>query len=254
MNIKNSFSRFCLNFCSLERHVILASHPKTGATFLHYLINNLLTNKNNFENEYSYCSTYINSPDLDMIPIFKLNNTLKSFERNPLLLKTHKHYNPAFQRVICLVRNPVNTFISRYNYESTFCNKSYKNFRSFLLSTNIIEKYKKFYQSYLESNLSTRIVFVNYEDILNKVEVIKDIIFLIYGINLEMKYINEISSKCSKYKAIAIENLYKRYDKRNKIVERNFVNNKSYLKNPDPEDIRFIKFNLDAFYKLISEQ
>ena len=252
MNIKNSFSSFCLNFSSLERHVILASFPKTGATYLHYLINNLLTFKNNFEYEYSYSSTYINSPDLDMIPFFKLNNTLKSFDGKPLLLKTHKHYNPAFQRVICLVRNPVNTFISRYNYETTFLNKSYENFKSFLLGKNIIDKYKKFYESYLNSNLSTRLVFVNYEDLLNKGEVIKDIFFLIYGINLEMQYINKISSICSKDKAINIENLYKRYDKRNKIFERNFVKNNTYLKNPDPEDIKYIKLYLDSFYKLIS--
>ena len=47
-------------------------------------------------------------------------------------------------------------------------------------------------------------------------------------------------------------NLYKKYDKRNKIFDRNFVKNNTYLKNPDPEDIRYIKLYLDSFYKLIS--
>ena len=98
MYFKNNVVNLFLNFCSLERHVILASHPKTGGTFLHYLINNLLTAKNNIQPEYSYTSSYINSPDLDMIPIYKINHALNNYNKKPLLLKTHKHYHPSFQR------------------------------------------------------------------------------------------------------------------------------------------------------------
>ena len=254
MKIKNSLIKLFLNFSSLERHVILASHPKTGGTFLHYLINNLLIFKNNIQPEFSYTSSYINSPDLDMIPIYKINNVLNSYNKNPLLLKTHKHYHPSFQRIICLVRDPVKTFISRYNYEITFCKKSYRNFNSFLLSSNVIDNYKKFYESYLNSKLSTRIVFVNYEDIIENGKVIKDMIFLIYGISLELDYINHISSLCTKYKAMEVEKLYKHYDKRNKILQTNFVNNKSFLKNPDESDIRLIRSNLDSFYNLLSKK
>ena len=252
MNFKNNVVNLFLNFGSLERHVILASHPKTGGTFLHYLINNLLTAKNNIQPEYSYTSSYINSPDLDMIPIYKINHALNNYNRRPLLLKTHKHYHPSFQRVICLIRDPVKTFISRYNYDRTFRKKYYKNFKSFLLKTNVIYQYRLFYESYLKSRLSARIVFVNYEDIIQNGKVLKDIIFLIYGINLELELINEVTSKCSKYRALQIEKLYQKYDKRNKIFQTDFINNKNFLKEPDPKDEKFIKLNLDSFYNLLT--
>lgn len=254
MNIKNCLIRLFLNFTSLERHVILASYPKTGGTFLHYLISNLLIFKNNIQPEFSYTSTYINSPDLDMIPIYKINNVLDSYNKPALLLKTHKHYHTSFHRIICLVRDPIKTFISRYNYERTFLKKKYKNFKSFLLKTNAIDNYKRFYESYLNSELSTRIVFVNYEDIIQNEEVIKDMIFLIYGINLDIDYINQVSTQCSKYKAMEIEKLYQQYDKRNKILQRNFVNNKLFLKNVDDKDKKYITSNLDLFYKLLSNK
>ena len=93
---------------------------------------------------------------------------------------------------------------------------------------------------------------MNYEDIIQDGKVLKDIIFLIYGINLELDLINEITIKCSKYRALQIEDLYQKYDKRNKIFKTDFINNKNFLKEPDPKDAKFIKKNLDSFYHLLS--
>ena len=94
---------------------------------------------------------------------------------------------------------------------------------------------------------------MNYEDIIQNGKVLKDIIFLIYGINLELDLINEIRSKCAKNRALQIEKLYQKYDKRNKICQTDFINNKNFLKEPDPQDAKFIKLNLDSIYHLLSK-
>ncbi len=252
--IKNKIKNFCLNFCNLERHVILAGYPKTGNTYLHYLINNLLNVRNKITPEFSYVSSYIKSPDLDMMPFYKVNSILNSFDNKPLLLKTHNHYHQSFQKVICLFRDPISTFSSLYNFESTFGKSSFKNFKSFLLNRDVINQYRSFYESYLNSKLSTRIVFVNYEDVINNPRVLKDIIYLIYGFNLDLNYIKEITNSCSKQKAIQLEKLYIKYDKRNKIKQRSFVNNKAFIDKPSQEDIRFIESKLSSLYEILNKE
>ena len=249
--IKKKIKHCSLYFCNLERHVLIAGFPKTGNTYVHYLINNLLKIGSEVQPEYSYVSSYIKSPDLDMIPIYKLNPILNTFNKQPLLLKTHNEYHSSFQRVICLVRNPVSTFVSLYNYELTFYENSYKNFKSFLLKRDVINQYKNFYKSYLNAKLSSRIVFLNYEDAIKNAQVLKDIIFLIYGVNLDLKYIKEIMQACSKKRALDIEELYIKYDKRNKLRGKIFVNNKNFLNKPKDEDIKFINTKLNSFYEIL---
>ena len=111
--IKNLIKKLFLKASGIQRHVILAEHPKCGGTFLHSILNTLLAIEPD-KIEHNNLSTYSYSPDLDMIPFYSYKNCLSNYSNKILVVKTHMNYVSTFNKVICLYRNPVDVFKSYF--------------------------------------------------------------------------------------------------------------------------------------------
>jgi Sulfotransferase domain len=87
--------------------VILASYPKSGNTWSRFLIANLL-----------YPEQHPNWGNIDrLIPAPEVM-TKREFERapRPRIIRTHDAYDPRYQRVINIVRDPRDVALSQYHH------------------------------------------------------------------------------------------------------------------------------------------
>jgi hypothetical protein len=95
--------------------VFLVSYPKSGNTWLRFLIANAIKVNYQIEQEVNFFTI------LGIIPSPRGKTELKStgpFGRTdlPRIIKSHSAYNPYFYRVILLVRDPRDVMVSYYNY------------------------------------------------------------------------------------------------------------------------------------------
>jgi hypothetical protein len=95
--------------------IFLVSYPKSGNTWLRFLIANAIKVHYQIEQEVNFFTI------LGIIPSPRGRTDLKStgpFGRTdlPRIIKSHSAYNPYFYRVILLVRDPRDVMVSYYNY------------------------------------------------------------------------------------------------------------------------------------------
>ena len=112
--LRKNINNYFLSKSGIERHVILAEFPKCGGTYLHSILNTLISNENKNIN-YSNISTFSNGIDLDMIKPNRYRSVINSYTQKQLLIKTHQQYSKSFHKVICLYRDPIEVFKSFYN-------------------------------------------------------------------------------------------------------------------------------------------
>lgn len=88
--------------------VLLVSYPKSGNTWVRFLFANLLKESSseiiNFHNVHRYC------PELDI-----QNKEISKLHR-PRVIKSHQLYNASFPRVIYIVRDCRDVYVSYYHY------------------------------------------------------------------------------------------------------------------------------------------
>jgi hypothetical protein len=99
----------------LIEDVFLVSYPKSGNTWLRFLIANAIKVHHQIDKEVNFFSI------VDMIPEIRLNGEMKQggpFGRTdiPRIIKSHSPYNPYYYRVIWLVRDPRDVMVSYYYY------------------------------------------------------------------------------------------------------------------------------------------
>ena len=105
----------------LKNDIFLVSYPKSGNTWLRFLIGNVLFEDFNFKNmEELIPDIYVNN-----------NSKLKKFT-SPRILKSHEYFDPRYSKVIYIVRDPRSVFVSYFEYRKKM-NKfkkdaSYKDF------------------------------------------------------------------------------------------------------------------------------
>lgn len=86
--------------------IFLVSYPRSGNTWMRFILANLFyPDKNiNFTNIHQYC------PEIDKLQDFSKKNEL------PRLIKTHDCFNPLFPKVIYIVRDGRDAYVSYYHY------------------------------------------------------------------------------------------------------------------------------------------
>lgn len=95
--------------------IYLVSFPKSGNTWLRFLVANAIKVKFGLERQVNFFSIH------DIIPDIQLSRNIRSegpFGRTdlPRIIKSHGSYNPYYHRVILLVRDPRDALISYYHF------------------------------------------------------------------------------------------------------------------------------------------
>ena len=98
-----SATRSGRNFRILPNDAFIVSYPKSGNTWLRFLVANLL----NEGQEITFANIDRIIPDI--------YNKVR-FSSKPLTLKSHEFYDPRYRRVIYIVRDPRDVVLSYYHY------------------------------------------------------------------------------------------------------------------------------------------
>jgi hypothetical protein len=135
--------------------IFLVSFPKSGNTWLSFIIANLLKKDNeniNFHNVINY------------IPELGIHNQKILNLNRPRIIKSHDTYNSQFSVVIYLVRDPRDVYVSYYHYKRKLLPES-QSFSEFLRKNDL---YPCRWHTHVESwmDKSNVALFLKYEDIL----------------------------------------------------------------------------------------
>lgn len=95
----------------------LCSYPKSGNTWLSFIIANVNAqmSKKNLEINFFNLHQYI--PDVHAHK--KIDKSLLSFP-GYRIIKSHSEFNPNYKFIIYLVRNPIHTMVSYFHYQKNF--------------------------------------------------------------------------------------------------------------------------------------
>jgi hypothetical protein len=138
-----------------EDDIFIVSYPKSGNTWLRFIIANLLNSNNeiiNFHNVSNY------------VPEMGVQDNLISTLQRPRKIKSHATYNPKFSKVIYLIRDPRDVYVSYYHYSKKSLAQNI-DFSSFLRRNDI---YPCRWHTHVESWLNKSNIFalIKYEDLL----------------------------------------------------------------------------------------
>ena len=144
-----------------DSDIFLVSYPKSGNTWLRFLIGNVIYDDFNFGNmEELIPDIYVQSNK----ELLKLNK--------PRILKSHEYFDPRYSKVIYIVRDPRSVFLSYFehkkkmkkididstydDYITSFLNGKFDGFGSWSENVN----------SWLSTRANTdRFLLVKYEDL-----------------------------------------------------------------------------------------
>jgi hypothetical protein len=91
-----------------ENEIFLVSYPKSGNTWVRFFIANLFKSESveiiNFHNVHIYC------------PEWESNLEIKRNKNIPIVWKSHQQFNRSFSRVIYIVRDARDVYVSYYHY------------------------------------------------------------------------------------------------------------------------------------------
>jgi hypothetical protein len=83
--------------------VILVSYPKSGSTWLRFLVGNYITNNN-----CDFANSHLIVPDIHLKPEYCQNI------QRPRIIKSHRSYTPDYKRVVYIVRDGRDVSVSYY--------------------------------------------------------------------------------------------------------------------------------------------
>ena len=88
--------------------------PKSGITWLSFIIANTIILKNKLDRSVNFYNVHDYVPDIHAA-CKNLSQDIKEFP-GYRIIKSHSKFNPYYNKVIYLVRNPVDVMISYYNF------------------------------------------------------------------------------------------------------------------------------------------
>jgi hypothetical protein len=202
--------------------VFLVSYPKSGNTWLRFLIANALKVYYKIDQDVNFFNI------LDIIPSIIGDTNLRpegSFGRAdiPRIIKSHSAYNPYYYRVILLVRDPRDVMISHYYYlkDRKQIDDNVK-ISEFIRSPKYgIERWTEHTKSWYYNNYGSGggqiIKIFRYEDFLQDTHLQLSSVMDCFGIKMDEKLIDE---------AIALSSKEKMKDSEQKHRSTNIINAK----------------------------
>ena len=169
-----TYNKLSLFLKDKEDSILLFGYPKSGNTWLRFLIYNYLNLQNNPDLESTISFDALNSQQnnvMDRGSIFLPENDF------PLFYRTHKIYNRSytlFNKNIFVHRNPLDTLVSAYyfykNRDIPF-NDYPKNLRENLIDIDFYVSYKiDFWIKYFRISVENANIVVNYSDLKSDAE------------------------------------------------------------------------------------
>ena len=181
--------------------IYLVEFPKSGVTWLSFLLSNCL-----LENNLEYLTYYNHHKYVIDIHQLRGAKISKSYPfRSNRLIKSHSMYNPYYYFVIYLLRNPFDVMLSYYYFMRS---SSYPdNFENFVKSPKFgIKPWADHVRSWIIDNkdLPQRIHLIKYEDLIDNSKYQLELIFKNIGLKINdekiykaIKYSSQIKMKDS---------------------------------------------------------
>ena len=201
--LKNFYTKTRNYFNLSKNDLILASFPKSGNTWLRFILANIIKEYNRYSQEIDFVS---------MNNEYILGQSHKWWQHKPhrpfpRIFTTHGEYNRRMKNIIYIIRKPEDVFRSYYFYlRDRKGNKSYPNIKSLLEDKKIgISQWKKHAENYI----SKADLVIRYEDMLNdtfkEVKKVSDLLSNKFDINLDQRTINKAIEASSRENMRKIE-------------------------------------------------
>ncbi len=194
--IKSSFIKKYIRGCSIrkkikEDDIFIVSYPKSGNTWVRFLIANLIIKE---KIEVNFNTIH------DIVPEFENTEYSKSINMNSRFFKSHSELNTRFSKVIYIIRDGRDAYSSFYNYQKNKLNEVYS-FKSFLKDK--IYKENNSWSSHIESWNNHKIwgsknfLLIKYEELLKDTYSILKKIIDFSGLSVSEKEIKSAIHKSS---------------------------------------------------------
>lgn len=187
-------------------NIYLVEFPKSGITWLSFLISNMFIGsekeKPTFYNHHKYI------PDVHQLRNHNVKNRVFN-NYNSIFIKSHSMYNPYYYFVIYLMRNPFDVMLSYYYF--MLKHDLNISFSSFVKHDRYgLKVWKKHVEGWLIKNkdLAQRIHLVRYENLIDDTETEIEKIFINLGIKINKAQISFAIENSSKDKMKLSESIY----------------------------------------------
>lgn len=151
--------------------VFIVSYPKSGNTWVRFLLANLMVREDDLIDFHS---------SVNYIPDFEVHHEDVVNAKRPRLLKSHSTYNKKFNKVIYIVRDPRDVYVSYYNYLLKKLPSNERSISAFIKKSDLRPcSWELHVKSWL-NNSPKKFLIIKYEDLIDdtKSEFIKILTFL----------------------------------------------------------------------------
>ncbi|MEO0455220.1 MAG: sulfotransferase domain-containing protein [Cyanobacteria bacterium P01_A01_bin.114] len=194
------YERFLPDNHRLE-DIFLVSFPKSGNTWLRFLIASAIRQQYNLSRGINFFSIHEIIPDIVLSRKIR-DQGIFGEARLPRIIKSHAAYNPYYHRALVLVRDPRDAIVSYYHYL-----KNYNRAVSGDMSLSQFIRHKKYgaeawakhTDSWLHVNRSEQIIkFFRYEDLLKDTEKQLYLMLDLMGLETDSENLKTAITACSK--------------------------------------------------------
>jgi len=187
--------------------IYIVEFPKSGITWLQHILGNIelqLSGRKNEHLTYFNYSKYL--PDIHLTGNESINRFL-----DRTYIKSHAQYNPYYNFVIYLIRNPFDVMVSYYNFELDLGYKG--SFNDFVKSDIGMIGWKNHVNSWNNYKITGKSMhFVLYENLLKNTFIEIKTIYKNLGIDNIDEIIYEAIQKSNLHNMSKSENHYKKYN------------------------------------------
>ncbi len=187
--------------------IYIVEFPKSGITWLQFILGNVELQLAGIENEYlTFYNFHKYMPDIYLIRGSYINRFLKR-----TFIKSHSEYNPYYFFVIYLIRNPLDVMVSYYNFLLHMGEEL--DFRKLVMSKRGIKAWKYHVLSWWYRRVDAqRIHFIKYENLLkNPIHEISEL-YKNLGVDVEKQIIEKAIERSKLEKMRASEEHYRKYN------------------------------------------
>ncbi len=221
--------------------IYLVSYPKSGVTWISFLIANLIIKKLSLDIEANFFNIHGFVPDIHQGTDIPFDMGFFPFKR---IIKSHSQYNPSYKNVLYVLRDPRSVMVSYHQHLKSLM--GYEGSLSELINdpTYGIEPWVKHLSGWMDGiNPSIRFRILRYEDFKKDCHNELSRLALLLGFNLEEEMIEQIVDNCSFDNMRKLEEdsrsiSFVRYDKNFRFVRRGSSSSwKEELKDSDVQRI-----------------